>query len=216
MLVFSAATCYNIAMCELKETIAKNLVDLRKQSKLTQLQLAELLNYSDKAVSKWERGEAIPDIRVLIQLSEIYGVTVDDLLKGEGVAVENKPHKSLSSKHAFITVLSVIFVWFVATGIFATLYFIPATGRYAYLVFAVAPLPTGIVLNVFSVKWGNRVTHALSSSLILWACVEIIHVYVWTFHPEYKRIFVLYIVAAVFEILIILWFVYRRYASHKR
>ena len=61
-------------MDELKETIAKNLVELRTASRMTQLQLAEKLNYSDKAVSKWERGEAIPDIRVLKKLSEIYNI----------------------------------------------------------------------------------------------------------------------------------------------
>ena len=52
-------------MDELKEIIAKNLTELRTCAHLTQLQLAEMLNYSDKAVSKWERGEAVPDIRVL-------------------------------------------------------------------------------------------------------------------------------------------------------
>ena len=67
-------------MDELKETIAKNLVQLRTEARLTQLQLAEMLNYSDKAVSKWERGDAIPDLRVLIKLANIYNITVDDII----------------------------------------------------------------------------------------------------------------------------------------
>lgn len=203
-------------MDELKETIAKNLVELRTQAKLTQLQLAEILNYSDKAVSKWERGEAIPDIRVLIQLAGIYGVTLDELVKGGGITSEVKPVKSVWSKHVFIAVLSALLVWFVATGIFAVFYFIPATAAYAYLSFVVAPLPTGIVLNVFSAKWGNRITNALSSSLILWACAEIIYVYSWAFLPEFKQIFMVFVLAAVFEILIILWFVYRWYTAKKK
>lgn len=111
-------------MDELKSKIAKNLVELRTKAHLTQLQLAEMLNYSDKAVSKWERGEAIPDIRVLIQLSELYGITIDNLVKGTEVAAEAKPKHRIISKRAFIAVLSVILVWFVATGVFATLYFI--------------------------------------------------------------------------------------------
>ncbi len=203
-------------MDELKTTIAKNLVELRTQAHLTQLQLAEMLNYSDKAVSKWERGEAIPDLRVLIQLSELYGISLDSLVKGTEVAAEVKPKKHIISRRAFICALSVILVWFIATGIYALLYFIPQTTEYAYLVYVVAPLPTGIVLTVFSSLWGNRITHALSSSLILWACVIIVRVYVWAFAPAYRQIWVIYIVAAVFEVLIVIWFIFRWYVSKKR
>ena len=203
-------------MDDLKETIAKNLVDLRTQAKLTQLQLAEMLNYSDKAVSKWERGEAIPDIRVLIRLSEIYGVTLDDLVKGKELTTEIKPKRKIFSKRAFVSALSAILVWFIATCIFVVFYFIPVTAQYAYLVFVVAPLPTGIVLCVFSAKWGNRVTTALASSLILWSCALILHIYVITFVPTFTRIYFLYICAAVFEVLIVLWFVYRWYSNRKK
>lgn len=202
-------------MDEIKPTIAKNLVDLRTAAGLTQLQLAEILNYSDKAVSKWERGEAIPDIRVLIKLSELYGISLDDLVKGSEVATEVKPKTKLISRRAFITVLSVILVWFVATGIFATLYFVPATADYAWLVFLAALLPTGIVFTVFSAIWGNCVTTALASSIIVWACAVFIHVCVIVF-TDFKQIFVLYIVAGVFEILIIVWFIFRAHISKKR
>lgn len=201
-------------MDDLKDIIAKNLTELRTQAKLTQLQLAEMLNYSDKAVSKWERGEAIPDVRVLVQLAEIYGITVDDIIKGN-TAPQGKPHLNISLKRVFTVALCVVLVWFVATGVFTLFYFIPATAAYAYLVFVVAPLPTAIVLTVFSVKWGNRVTNAVTSSLILWTGVLIFHIYVLTFCPQFTQIYYLYICAAVFELLIILWFVYRGFASKK-
>ncbi len=203
-------------MDDLKEIIAENLVELRTKAKLTQVQLAELLNYSDKAVSKWERGEAIPDIRVLMRLSEIYGVSLDRLVRGKGAAEEVKPRKRIISKHAFVTALSVILVWFVATCVFVTFFLIPATSKYAYLAFVAAPLPTGIVLTVFSAKWGNRVTTALASSLVLWSCVLIFHIFTITFASAFVQISILYIVAAVFEVLIILWFVYRWYVARKK
>lgn len=201
-------------MNDLKDIISKNLVELRTQAHMTQLQLAEMLNYSDKAVSKWERGEAIPDIRVLIKIAEIFGVTLDDIVKSDSVAPQIQPKKKISGKRAFITALSAVFVWFVATGLFMIFYFIPVTAPYAYLVYVVAPLPTGIVLTVFSVLWGNRVTNAISSSLILWSCVVIFHVFVITF-AEFSQIYFLYIVAAVFELLIILWFTFRWYSAKK-
>lgn len=203
-------------MDDIKDTISKNLVELRTQAKLTQLQLAEMLNYSDKAVSKWERGEAIPDVRVLLQLAELYGISLDDLIRGKDVSTKVKPGQRINSKHAFVAALSVLLVWFVATGVFALVYFIPEASPYAWMVFIAAPIPTGIVLTVFSAMWGNRITKALSSSLILWACVVLVHVYVSQFIPDYKQLFVLYIVAGVFEVLIIVWFVYRWYVSRKK
>lgn len=67
----------------------KTIAKLRKKAGLTQLQLAQMLNVSDKAVSKWETGGGYPEITVLPALSEIFGVSVDYLLKGntEGIAV---------------------------------------------------------------------------------------------------------------------------------
>lgn len=201
-------------MNDLKDTIAKNLAELRNHANLTQLQLAEMLNYSDKAVSKWERGEAIPDIRVLVRIAEIYGVSLDDIVKGESVAPQIQPKKHIIGKRAFITALSAALVWFIATVLFTVFYFIPATAPYAYLVFVAAPLPTAIVLLVFAALWGNRVQEALTSSFVLWSCVVIFHVFVLTF-SKFTQIYLLYIVGAVFELLIILWFTYRWYSSKK-
>ncbi len=200
-------------MEDLKDVIAKNLVELRTNAKLTQLQLAEMLNYSDKAVSKWERGEAIPDIRVLMKVAEIYGVTVDDIVKEETHLAPVQPKKHITGKHIFITVLSALLVWFIATGIFMVFYFIAPTEGYSYLVFVVAPLPTAIVLLVFSCIWGNRLTNAIASSLVVWSCAVIFHVFVETFAPEFIKIYFIYIIAAVLDLLVILWFVYRWYVA---
>lgn len=200
-------------MEDLKDVIAKNLTELRTRAKLTQLQLAEMLNYSDKAVSKWERGEAIPDIRVLTKIAQIYGVTLDDITKEEPSAVPVQPKKHITGRHIFITALSALLVWFVATGVFMIFYFIAPTEKYSYLVFVVAPLPMSVVLLVFSIIWGNRLTNAITSSMVDWSCAFIFHMFVSAFAPDFIKIHFIYIVAAVFEILIILWFTYRWYVS---
>lgn len=202
-------------MKDLKDTISKNLVELRTHARLTQLQLAEMLNYSDKAVSKWERGEAVPDLRVLIKLAEIYGITVDDIVNGECPAPKAKPAKHINGMRAFIVAMAVVLVWFVATGLFMVFYFITPTADYAYLVFVAATLPMGIVLTVFSALWGNRITHAVASSIIVWSCALIIYVMVLVFAPYFKQIFFVWVVAAVFEILIILWFWYKAFLKNK-
>ena len=65
---------------ELKLVFASNLINLRTAAGMTQAELGVQLNYSDKTVSKWERGEAIPDAYVLTELSDLFHVTVDYLL----------------------------------------------------------------------------------------------------------------------------------------
>ena len=60
-------------MEDIKPIIAKNITALRQGAKLTQIELAERLNYSDKAVSKWERAESIPDITVLKTIADMFG-----------------------------------------------------------------------------------------------------------------------------------------------
>ena len=66
-------------MKDLTPTVAKNLSSLRKARGITQGELAEKFNYSDKAISKWERGESLPDLNVLQELADFYGVTLDYL-----------------------------------------------------------------------------------------------------------------------------------------
>lgn len=67
-------------LSELKLITASNLINLRTHAGLTQAELGAKLSYSDKNISKWERGEAIPDAYVLTQLAELYGVSVDYIL----------------------------------------------------------------------------------------------------------------------------------------
>ena len=67
-------------MSKIKENLANNIAELRKINNMTQSELAEKLNYTDKAISKWERGESTPDIESLSAISEIFGLTIDHLL----------------------------------------------------------------------------------------------------------------------------------------
>ena len=73
------------------------IAECRKKRGLTQLQLAEKLNVTDKAISKWETGRGIPDAALMLPLCEILGVTVNDLLSGEVVQMENY-NKELEQK----------------------------------------------------------------------------------------------------------------------
>ncbi len=193
---------------DLKEIIAANLIRLRQEVGLTQAQLAEKLNYTDKAVSKWERGESIPDLRVLIQLAEIYHITVDDIVK-EKTEKPVKPKLNLFHKRLLITLLSFGLVWVVATGVFMILYYISSIRSYAYLSFVIAPFVSAVVLLVFSSIWGRRITTALAASAVVWSIALIVHVFVWLYAKDVP-IWPFYLVAVGVQILVIGWFVLRK------
>ena len=69
--------------------IGKFIATCRKKANLTQMQLAEKLNITDRAISKWETGKSLPDSAVMLELCEILGITVNDLLSGEVVIMDN-------------------------------------------------------------------------------------------------------------------------------
>lgn len=69
--------------------IGKFIAACRKKENLTQMQLAEKLNITDRAVSKWERGKAMPDSSIMLALCDVLNISVNDLLCGEVVTVEN-------------------------------------------------------------------------------------------------------------------------------
>ena len=74
--------------------IGKFIADCRKQKKLTQMQLSEKLGITDKAVSKWERGIAMPDTSIMLELCDILGISVNELLSGEKINMENNDQKN--------------------------------------------------------------------------------------------------------------------------
>ncbi|MDE7380355.1 MAG: helix-turn-helix domain-containing protein [Clostridia bacterium] len=195
-------------MSDLKEIIAANLTRLRQQAGLTQLQLADMLNYSDKAVSKWERGESIPDLRVLIQLAEIYHITLDDIVKEQPEKVV-KPKLNLAKKHLLITLLSAGLVWVLATGVFMILFYINAVRDYAFLAYVVAPFVSAVVFLVFASIWGRRITMTIAASCVIWSIALIVHVFLYLFASSVS-VWPFYVVAGSVQILVIGWFVLRK------
>ena len=74
--------------------IGRFIAECRKQKKLTQMQLAEKLGITDKAISKWERGIAMPDTSIMLELCDILGISVNELLNGEEIDMENNNQKN--------------------------------------------------------------------------------------------------------------------------
>ena len=135
-------------MDDLKFITASNIINLRTQAGMTQTELGNLLSYSDKSVSKWERAEAVPDAYVLKKLSEIFGVTVDDLLSSHG---EWKPVEDARGYNSrVITMIALVGIWTAALTVFIVFWML---GRIVWRAF-VAALPTSLItLLVLNSLW---------------------------------------------------------------
>lgn len=158
--------CYYMHMEKLNEIISKNICEYRKMAKLTQNELAQKLNFSDKSVSKWERGDAIPDVSVLMQMCEIFGVTLNDMV---GERVETPPVKMLNNKKKFvISLMSGGLVWLVATLVFVAFLIFADGLEKTWLTFVYAVPVSLIVYLVFACMWGKDWLVCLLASLLIW------------------------------------------------
>jgi transcriptional regulator with XRE-family HTH domain len=155
---------------DLKSIVAKNITNLRQSAKLTQIELAERLNYSDKAISKWERAESLPDITVLKAIADLFEVPLDYLVRqNHDLPVEKKPENSGDRNHRIITTLSVLIVCFVATLAFVLMDMIAPDWNARYLVFMYAVPVSMIVWLVFNSIWFNRRLNYTIISLMMWS-----------------------------------------------
>ena len=167
-------------MNNLNYIVAKNLSDLRKKNGLTQAELAEKLNYSDKAVSKWEKGESLPGVEVLYKLSKLYEVSLDYIV-GEETA-KPSPTPNTRRKHNIITLLSVLAVWLLATVIY--IFCEIFAGIKPWLAFCWAVPASFVVALVFDVIWHRNSLFFLIVSLLMWSlllcfCLQFLNYNIW-------------------------------------
>ena len=154
-------------MDECRAVVAANLTRLRTAAGLTQSELGDKLNYSDKSVSKWERGDAAPDVFVMKQIADIYGVTVDYLLQpheeNEGMPAPAGEDADYST--AIITTVSILGIWTVALLIFVILWL---TGSIVWQIFVYAiPISLITLLVLHSIWRGGRRNEYIVAALVL-------------------------------------------------
>lgn len=149
-------------MEDLKFITAANIISLRTKAGMTQAQLAELLNYSDKSVSKWERAEAVPDAYVLKHMSEIFGVSVDYLLSSHNDWEPISQKQKRRYRSEIIVLISMAGIWTLAFFIFIIGWIL---GHMLWLVFIYAVPISLITLLVFNSVWedGKRNYYIVST-----------------------------------------------------
>lgn len=170
----------------LKQQLGLNIATLRKRAGMTQAMLAERINFSDKAVSKWERGESIPDILTLMQLAQIFEVTVDELLRDPNALPENvsrveqvmgkaveKTLKRKADKRIIAQLCSVL-VWFVALLAFVIISSLEISK--SWLAFFYAVPVNCVVLLCLRSAWHDFRTNQWLISGIVWGVLVSIYV----------------------------------------
>ena len=213
---------------KLKVQIGANIALHRKRSGLTQAGLAAKLNYSDKAVSKWERGESVPDVLTLAMLAEQFEITVNDLLVDPNalpedsdpgrlekamVQVSEKALKRKANKNVILALSSTL-VWFVALFIFVITSSLNNLEKYSLLAFSYALPANAIVLLSLRSAWHDFRWNEGLVSTIVWGCLVSIYVTIHAFTGyNFWKIFLLGVPG---QVAIWLWFRMFRHGRHNQ
>ena len=178
--------------------VSVNLTKLRKQKKLTQLELANRFNFSDKTISKWESGESLPNIDMLCKLAEFYDVTLNDLANPDfEVEKQREKDEGFSNKIA-IASLAVSIIWFVVTIIFV--YVKILTGYSIWTLFVWAVPFSAILSLIFNAIWGTRKAKFILLSVFLWTLLIALYLQTITYN-----IWPVFILGVPSQITIVLW-----------
>ena len=202
---------------QLKMQIGQNISLQRKKAGLTQAGLAAKLNYSDKAVSKWERGESVPDVVTLVNMAEQLEITVNDLLcdpnalpEGDSCSLEKamskvseKALKRKANKNVILALSSTL-VWFVALFIFVVLSSFELTDPYSWMIFVYAVPVNAIVLLSLRSAWRDFRWNKALITIISWTALLSVHVSLVVFAGI--NIWKMYLLGIPGQIAIWLWF----------
>ena len=189
----------------LRKTVAKNIAQYRKAHHDTQLDLATKLNYYDKSVSKWERGESLPDVYILSQIAELYGVSVSALIGEIQPPKESKPHY-----HMFILLLSLALTMAVATLLFS-MFMICKVDYPAWMFFVYALPVCSIICIVFTSLWWGILWQGVSVSALIWTLGLSLYL-----SFELENVSLIFLVCAALQVLTLLWEGFRKFLQRSR
>lgn len=190
-------------MEDIKSNVAKNITEFRILNNMTQMELAEKLNYSDKTISKWERAESSPDISVLVEMADLFGVTLDYLVRTENIEEAAVEHKNKGAKYnrRAVSYIAESGGWIIAIFAFivTTLITNQMTFQWLYFVYA---LPIVLIVKlIFNSIWFNPRHNYLIISALLWSILATIHI---TFLYFKINVSLIYLLGVAGQIVIVL------------
>ena len=191
-------------MKDIKSRVSVNLSALRKQKGITQAELAERLNYSDKAISRWEKGDTLPDLNVLYEICEFYGITMNDLTNEECTAPqrdEAKKHRQMYRIWSCITGAAA--AWFLATLCFISSMVVePMPPLWITFVWAL-PVSCAVVMLIGRQHF-SWIAHFIFGSITVWSSITAIILTFIFFTPLGSSVFwLLYLVGVPIQAIIL-------------
>ena len=171
-------------MEDINKIIGNNLMRLRKQAKLTQLELAEKFNYTDKSISKWEKGESLPNIEVLYSLAEFYGVTLDTLTSENGALAQQSANTTKRQKlfpvRFIISLIAICAVWVCATALYVGLKISLDINYYMCFIWG---FPLSCILSIiFNSIWGKPLYLFPMLSVLIWTTITAFYLQFLTYN----------------------------------
>lgn len=180
---------------------------LRKQRGLTQNELATEINYSDKAVSKWERGESVPDTYTVLRIAEFFGVSINYFFSEEDeIVIDDNKALKLKPGRLFVPLITAVGVLFLASVVFLVFVNIPSLIQYAHFPFLYASPVVAIIITVFSSLWWKMKYKCISVSAIIWTSAIAVY---YTF--EIENLKYIFISCAILQAVCILSYLYAYY-----
>lgn len=195
-----------------EQIVAENLIYYRKAAGLTQLEIAEKFNYSDKSISKWERAEGTPDIFVLKSLADFYGIKIDDFFRQE----KQKVTAGKQSKHWFIVALSETLVWLVFATFFVVFVIVIPNAFSWWLLFIYAAAASSILGVVWASIYHRRLYQMITTSLIVWTSIASVYltILLQSSNPN-PFLWLLFLIGVPLQILAVLWYFLRKIKKRK-
>ena len=187
-------------MENIKPIIAENLIILRKSSGMTQAEFAEKLNYSDKAISRWEHGDTLPDINTLYEICNYYNISMDDLCKPlvELPDTGKNPLNNSFGEKIALQCMGIATIWMLATVIFV--YSRTFAGTNLWQIFLWAIPCSFISLSRFCKKSYNWLGMTICLSGFLWSLITCFFIQFIQYN-----FWALYLVGIPVQIMIVLW-----------
>ncbi len=197
-------------MKDVKSVVAENLTQLRKSAELTQAQLAEKFNYSDKAICRWEHGETLPDINTLYALAEFYGVTMNDLVDD---SFEPSDVKAVE-RHDFKYRMLITAFFLAALWLFATVFFVSGlTFSRSYWLIFVWAVPASCIL--VARLWRKHETVPIFRiclySLLIWSLLTAVFLHLLL--VKGVNSWMIFLVGIPLQAIIVFWQQIKRYRS---
>ena len=195
----------------IRKIVAGRLSAYRKRAGLTQAELAEKVNYSDKSVSKWERGDGLPDLLVLCKLAELYEIPVDEFLHDGPL---KRPASEQRRRHWLIFLLSVGLTFLIAGITFYILTVLAVPN--AWLCFVGAIAVSAILAVVFSHIWGGILLQFISVSVLVWSLAVLIYLLLHLFARPLSGNGLLFSLAGGMQVLVLLWYLLQYYRKKNK